>query len=72
MIRPSLHQFLSSWQNLLKTGQSDLIIVISFLSSVFTALFVYYRSQRLQFDVSSPNGILLIRVISKVILAYGV
>ncbi|KAK2166427.1 hypothetical protein LSH36_39g09000 [Paralvinella palmiformis] len=30
------------------------------------------RSQRLQFDVSSPNGILLFREISKVIVGYGV
>lgn len=29
------------------------------------------RSQRLQFDVSSPNGILLFREISKVIVCYG-
>ena len=29
------------------------------------------RSQRLQFDVSSPNGILLFREISKVIVGYG-
>ncbi|BFZ02054.1 hypothetical protein BsWGS_05093 [Bradybaena similaris] len=29
------------------------------------------RSQRLQFDVSSPNGILLFREISKVIVSYG-
>ncbi|CAH1784527.1 unnamed protein product, partial [Owenia fusiformis] len=29
------------------------------------------RSQRLQFDVSSPNGILLFREISKIIVSYG-
>ncbi|XP_076471297.1 exportin-7-like [Babylonia areolata] len=29
------------------------------------------RSQRLQFDVSSPNGILLFREISKMIVSYG-
>jgi exportin-7 len=29
------------------------------------------RAQRLQFDVSSPNGILLFREISKVIVGYG-
>uniref|UniRef100_A0A0B7BCX8 Importin N-terminal domain-containing protein n=1 Tax=Arion vulgaris TaxID=1028688 RepID=A0A0B7BCX8_9EUPU len=29
------------------------------------------RSQRLQFDISSPNGILLFREISKVIVCYG-
>jgi hypothetical protein len=29
------------------------------------------RSQRLQFDVSSPNGILLFREVSKVIVGYG-
>ena len=31
----------------------------------------HFRSQRLQFDVSSPNGILLFREISKVIVGYG-
>lgn len=29
------------------------------------------RSQRLQFDVSSPNGILLFRETSKMITTYG-
>ena len=29
------------------------------------------RSQRLQFDVSSPNGVLLFREISKMLVAYG-
>ena len=32
---------------------------------------VQNRSQRLQFDVSSPNGILLFREASKVICSYG-
>lgn len=32
---------------------------------------VQNRSQRLQFDISSPNGILLFREASKVIIAYG-
>ena len=32
---------------------------------------VQNRSQRLQFDVSSPNGILLFREASKIICAYG-
>ncbi|XP_044735322.1 exportin-7 isoform X2 [Chrysoperla carnea] len=32
---------------------------------------VYNRSQRLQFDTSSPNGILLFREASKVICSYG-
>ena len=32
---------------------------------------VQNRSQRLQFDVSSPNGILLFRETSKIIVAYG-
>lgn len=35
------------------------------------AEFVQNRSQRLQFDVSSPNGILLFREASKVICSYG-
>lgn len=30
-----------------------------------------FRSQRLQFDVSSPNGILLFRETSKMITTYG-
>ncbi|OWR55435.1 exportin-7 isoform 1, partial [Danaus plexippus plexippus] len=29
------------------------------------------RNQRLQFDVSSPNGILLFRELSNIICAYG-
>lgn len=37
-------------------------------SHVFFPLF---RSQRLQFDVSSPNGILLFRETSKMITMYG-
>ena len=32
---------------------------------------VQNRSQRLQFDVASPNGILLFREASKVIVTYG-
>lgn len=32
---------------------------------------VQNKSQRLQFDVSSPNGILLFREASKVICSYG-
>ncbi|KAH1005287.1 hypothetical protein HUJ04_006300 [Dendroctonus ponderosae] len=36
----------------------------------FTEL-VHNRSQRLQFDVSSPNGILLFREASKIICSYG-
>ncbi|GAB0087135.1 ran-binding protein 16 [Sergentomyia squamirostris] len=35
------------------------------------AEFVHNRSQRLQFDVSSPNGVLLFREASKVICTYG-
>ncbi|CAG0893046.1 unnamed protein product [Darwinula stevensoni] len=37
----------------------------------FYAEFVVNRSQRLNFDVSSPNGILLFREASKVICTYG-
>lgn len=33
---------------------------------------VQNRSQRLQFDVSSPNGILLFREASKIICSYGI
>lgn len=32
---------------------------------------LHCRSQRLQFDVSSPNGILLFRETSKMITTYG-
>lgn len=32
---------------------------------------VFLRSQRLNFDVSSPNGILLFREASKMICTYG-
>lgn len=32
---------------------------------------VVNRSQRLQFDVSSPNGVLLFREASKVMISYG-
>ena len=34
-------------------------------------MFYLLRSQRLQFDVSSPNGILLFREISKCVAGYG-
>eukprot|EP00127_Corallochytrium_limacisporum_P005963 Clim_evm40s215 gene=Clim_evmTU40s215 len=37
----------------------------------FTAELVHNRSQRLEFDISSPNGILLFRETSKIICAYG-
>lgn len=33
--------------------------------------FVYNKAQRLMFDQSSPNGILLFREASKVLVAYG-
>ncbi|KAJ4771637.1 ARM repeat superfamily protein [Rhynchospora pubera] len=37
----------------------------------FMAEFVQNKAQRLTFDCSSPNGILLFREVSKVIVAYG-
>lgn len=37
----------------------------------FMAEFVFNKSQRLTFDSSSPNGILLFREVSKLIVAYG-
>ncbi|KAG6783265.1 hypothetical protein POTOM_012710 [Populus tomentosa] len=37
----------------------------------FTAEFVLNKAQRLTFDSSSPNGILLFREVSKLIVAYG-
>lgn len=44
--------------------------VTSPLLKLFAEL-VQNRSQRLQFDVASPNGILLFREASKVISGYG-
>jgi len=35
------------------------------------AEFVHNKTQRLTFDSSSPNGILLFREVSKLIVAYG-
>lgn len=37
----------------------------------FMAEFVHNKSQRLTFDASSPNGILLFREVSKILCAYG-
>lgn len=37
----------------------------------FMAEFVQNKAQRLTFDSSSPNGILLFREVSKLIVAYG-
>lgn len=37
----------------------------------FMAEFVLNKAQRLIFDSSSPNGILLFREVSKLIVAYG-
>lgn len=37
----------------------------------FVAELVLNKSQRLTFDCSSPNGILLFREVSKLIVAYG-
>lgn len=37
----------------------------------FMAELVLNKSQRLNFDSSSPNGILLFREVSKLIVAYG-
>ena len=37
----------------------------------FVAELVLNKSQRLTFDSSSPNGILLFREVSKLIVAYG-
>lgn len=43
-------------------------------AGMFEVQFIFclpVRSQRLQFDVSSPNGILLFRETSKMITTYG-
>lgn len=37
----------------------------------FFADFVFNRSQRLNFDISSPNGILIFRDASRVVCTYG-
>lgn len=37
----------------------------------FMAEFVLNKTQRLTFDSSSPNGILLFRELSKIVVAYG-
>ncbi|MQL98443.1 hypothetical protein Taro_031154, partial [Colocasia esculenta] len=37
----------------------------------FMAEFVFNKAQRLTFDSSSPNGILLFREVSKILVAYG-
>lgn len=37
----------------------------------FVSEFVYNKSQRLTFDSSSPNGILLFRGVSQVLVTYG-
>jgi hypothetical protein len=37
----------------------------------FVAEFCFNKSQRLTFDSSSPNGILLFREVSKVVVTYG-
>lgn len=37
----------------------------------FMSEFVHNRTQRLTFDSSSPNGILLFREVSKVLVTYG-
>ncbi|KAK2988430.1 hypothetical protein RJ640_023977 [Escallonia rubra] len=37
----------------------------------FVAEFVWNKSQRLTFDASSPNGILLFREVSKLVVSYG-
>lgn len=37
----------------------------------FVAELVLNKSQRVTFDISSPNGILLFREVSKLIVAYG-
>jgi exportin-7 len=42
-----------------------------FFLCVFAFIVSLIRSQRLQFDVSSPNGILLFREVSKVLVGYG-
>lgn len=59
---PILHRAVEIWYN-------DPQVTTPILK-LFAEL-VQNRSQRLQFDVSSPNGILLFREASKIICAYG-
>merc|ERR1719203_2092859 len=47
-----------------------MILLTTPILKLFAEL-VQNRSQRLQFDVSSPNGILLFREASKIICSYG-
>jgi len=56
--------------NVLLVIMLKLIIVLSTVVQLTVAVY-FSRSQRLQFDVSSPNGILLFREVSKVIVGYG-
>ncbi|RHZ90241.1 hypothetical protein Glove_2g14 [Diversispora epigaea] len=58
---PTLCHALEAW--------SDDPLAIAILK--FFMEFVYNRGQRLNFDISSPNGILLFRETSKVISTYG-
>lgn len=49
-------------------------LALGLLPGIFELQFIpclSLRSQRLQFDVSSPNGILLFRETSKMITTYG-
>lgn len=49
----------------------DLMLQVTTPLLKFMAEFVLNKAQRLTFDSSSPNGILLFREVSKLIVAYG-
>lgn len=46
------------------------LYLVSFLH-IWPNFAIFLRSERLNFDVSSPNGILLFREASKMICTYG-
>ncbi len=79
MYLPAPHRSSNSWLSSSTTGTQYYILHVSqqpeFKSYVYSltqsVFFFSWRSQRLQFDVSSPNGILLFRETSKMITTYG-
>ncbi|KAK9122587.1 hypothetical protein Sjap_012189 [Stephania japonica] len=77
---PVLLKGISHWTDTPEVGH--IIFALSLLNSLamnqvttpllkFMAEFVLNKAQRLTFDSSSPNGILLFREVSKIIVAYG-
>lgn len=80
MYLPAPHRSSNSWLSSFTTGTQYYILHMSqrpefkgYVCSLTQSVgcFFSWRSQRLQFDVSSPNGILLFRETSKMITTYG-